>query len=116
LQATFDASRFAAPKPLYSERPFLLWLEGVTVGGRVDAIFGESDGAWEIVDYKTGSAPDPADPVPGLQLDLYALGAMEIWGKKPVPGTLHRRHGKTRPQTQRSDTVVTSGSILAAAR
>jgi ATP-dependent DNA helicase UvrD/PcrA len=88
LRKTFEGSRFARAKPLYTERPFLLWLDGFTVGGRVDAIFGPADGSWEIVDYKTGGVPEEADPVPGLQLDLYALAAMEIWGKEPEDLTL----------------------------
>jgi DNA helicase-2/ATP-dependent DNA helicase PcrA len=68
--------------PLYVERPFLLYLDGVVVGGRIDAVFGEPDGPWEVVDYKTGRRPAD-DPLSGLQLDLYALACVEIWGKSP---------------------------------
>ncbi len=81
LRANWRASRFAQQTPAFTERPFLLALEGFIVGGRIDAIFERPDG-WEIVDYKTGRQPATDDPVAGLQLDLYALAAQEVWGKR----------------------------------
>ena len=46
------------------------------VEGRIDAIFEREDGAWEVVDYKTGASdPDP------LQLAIYARAVEEIWAK-----------------------------------
>jgi DNA helicase-2/ATP-dependent DNA helicase PcrA len=84
LRQMFLASRFADRTPLYAERPFLLRLEGFTINGRIDAIFGDGpDAAWEIVDWKTGRSRD--DP---LQLDLYGLACVEIWKKRPEEITL----------------------------
>ncbi len=83
LQKAFQESRFAQAPPLFAERPFLLYLEGFVVGGRVDAIFGAPEGPWEVVDYKTGRRPPEDDPLAWLQLDLYALACMEIWAKRP---------------------------------
>jgi CRISPR/Cas system-associated exonuclease Cas4 (RecB family) len=74
--------------PLYVERPFLLRLEGYTVGGRIDAVFGQPDGPWEVVDWKTGRRPPSDDPLAALQLDLYGLACVEIWGKRPDELTL----------------------------
>ena len=73
----FLASRFAKMTPLMTEQPFTLYLgEGLSVAGRIDAIFEREDGVWEIVDYKTGaSEPDP------LQLAIYAQAVEEIWAK-----------------------------------
>jgi DNA helicase-2/ATP-dependent DNA helicase PcrA len=88
LRDAFRGSRFFGVRPLFTERPFVLWLDGVVVRGRIDAVFGEPDGPWEIVDYKTGAVPDGDDPVAGLQLDLYALAAAEVWGKRPEDLTL----------------------------
>jgi DNA helicase-2/ATP-dependent DNA helicase PcrA len=88
LQRTFTESRFATAPPLFAERPFLLHVEGFTVSGRIDAIFGAADGAWEVVDYKTGSKPPADDPLSGLQLDVYALACTEVWGKRPEDLTL----------------------------
>ena len=81
LRQNWRASRFAGKTPVFTERPFLLALDGFIVGGRIDAIFARDDGGWEIVDYKTGRVPPSDDPVAGLQLDLYALAAQEVWGK-----------------------------------
>ena len=83
LRGSFLASRFAGVVPLYAERPFLLRIGDVTVGGRIDAIYGEVEGPWEIVDWKTGSGT--ADP---LQLELYGLAAVEIWRKEAADLTL----------------------------
>jgi DNA helicase-2/ATP-dependent DNA helicase PcrA len=88
LQRTFTESRFATAPPLFAERPFLLHVEGFTVSGRIDAIFGTADGRWEVVDYKTGSKPPPDDVLSGLQLDVYALACTEVWGKRPEDLTL----------------------------
>ncbi|HEX6206990.1 MAG TPA: ATP-dependent DNA helicase, partial [Actinomycetota bacterium] len=87
MRRAFRESRFSESVPLYAERPFLLYLEGSVVGGRIDAIFGEPHGPWEVVDYKTGRKPED-DPLAGLQLDLYALACVEIWGKAPEELTL----------------------------
>ena len=64
LRESFLASRFAGVPPLYAERAFLLRIGEFTVGGRIDAIFGEPDGPWEIVDWKTGRTPAADDPHP----------------------------------------------------
>ncbi|HEX6844712.1 MAG TPA: ATP-dependent DNA helicase [Actinomycetota bacterium] len=83
LRQAFLESRFADVTPLFAERAFLLRVGGFAVGGRIDAIYGEPDGPWEIVDWKTGRGD--ADP---LQLELYGLACVEIWGKAPEDLTL----------------------------
>ncbi len=88
LRESFLSSRFADVTPLYVERPFLLRLEGFTVGGRIDAVYGDPDGGWEVVDWKTGRRPSDDDPLAALQLDVYGLACAEIWGKRPEDLTL----------------------------
>ena len=88
LKERWKSSRFASTTPLYTERPFLLMVEGFVIGGRIDAVFGSADGPWEVVDYKTGAVASPDDPVAGLQLDLYSLACQELWGKSPTDLTL----------------------------
>ena len=88
LKDAFRKSRFADRVPLFTERPFLLYLDGMVVGGRIDAIFEGPDGTWEVVDYKTGRMPPVDDPITGLQLDLYALACVEVFGKDPRDLTL----------------------------
>ncbi len=88
LRDAFLASRFADVVPLYAERPFVLSVQGGVVSGRIDAVYGTPDGRWEVVDYKTGRKPAADDPLAGLQLDLYALACVEVFGKEPRDLTL----------------------------
>ncbi|HEX5902242.1 MAG TPA: ATP-dependent DNA helicase [Actinomycetota bacterium] len=83
LRQAYVRSRFGDMVPLYAERPFLLPIEGVTIKGRIDAIYGAPDGPWEVVDYKTGRLPSEDDPLARVQLDLYALACIEVWHKAP---------------------------------
>jgi ATP-dependent DNA helicase UvrD/PcrA len=88
LRQAFLDGRFADAVPLFAERPFLLRVGEFTVGGRIDAIFGAPDGPWEIVDWKTGTPPAADDRIGAMQLDLYGLACVEIWGKRPEDLTL----------------------------
>ncbi|MFB3738057.1 MAG: ATP-dependent helicase [Candidatus Velamenicoccus archaeovorus] len=88
LRDAFLASRFGQMVPLYAERPFLISVEGTYVNGRIDAIFGTPDGPWEVVDYKTGRRPARDDPMASVQLDLYALACVDVWGKPSEQLTL----------------------------
>ena len=83
LRQSFLASRFASVVPLFAERAFLLRVGAFTVSGRIDAIYGDPAGAWEVVDWKTGAGI--AAP---MQLELYGLACVEIWGKAPEDVTL----------------------------
>ncbi|HSL11352.1 MAG TPA: ATP-dependent DNA helicase [Actinomycetota bacterium] len=88
LRHAFLDGRFAERTPLFAERAFLLRFGDFTVGGRIDAIYGEPDGPWEVVDWKTGRRPDDDDPIARLQLDVYGLACVEIWGRRDVDLTL----------------------------
>ena len=87
LKSAFLASPWAARRPRAVERPFVLSAGGTTVRGRVDAVYdldGPSSGAGlEIVDFKTGRRPAPDDGGAGVQLGLYALAAVDCWGRAP---------------------------------
>jgi len=88
LRDAFLASRFASAVPLHAERPFLLFLDEFVVRGRIDAVYGAADGPWEVVDYKTGRRPSQDDDLVALQLELYALACIDVWGKRPEDLTL----------------------------
>ncbi|MEP6476617.1 MAG: PD-(D/E)XK nuclease family protein, partial [Actinomycetota bacterium] len=88
LRQAYLESRFAGVVPRYTERAFLLSLDGSVVGGRIDAIFGGDVGPWEVVDWKTGRVPQADDPLASLQLDIYGLACVEIWGRRPQDVTL----------------------------
>jgi RecB family exonuclease len=56
---------------------------GTTVRGRVDAVYDRNEaGGLEIVDFKTGRRPAADDAGAGFQLDLYALAAVDCWGRE----------------------------------
>ena len=88
LKAAFLASPWARRRPRAVERPFVLSAAGTTVRGRVDAVYDLDEapagaGALEIVDFKTGRRPALDDAGAGFQLDLYALAAVDCWGREP---------------------------------
>ena len=85
LKTAFLASSWAGRRPRAVERPFVLSAGGTTVRGRVDAVYdlvGPGPGL-EIVDFKTGRRPAPDDAGAGFQLGLYALAAVDCWGRSP---------------------------------
>ena len=84
LKGTWQASRFSEMIPRFTEHAFVLALPGgLSVGGRIDAVYVYEDGSWELVDYKTGLEPDDADPFARLQLAIYSLAAQKIWKVDP---------------------------------
>ena len=84
LKAAFLASPWAGRRPRAVERPFVLSAGGTTVRGRVDAVY-DADPGLEIVDFKTGRRPAGDDAGAGFQLALYALAAVDCWGR-PADG------------------------------
>ena len=83
LKAAFLASPWAQRRPRAVERPFVLSAGRTTVRGRVDAVY-DLGGGLEIVDFKTGRRPADDDGGAGFQLDLYALAAVDCWGRDPA--------------------------------
>lgn len=84
LQKTWSNSRFAAARPRFTEQAFVVALPGgYLVRGRIDSVYVDEDGNWEIVDFKSGRMPEPGDPAAKLQLAIYALAAQRVWGIDP---------------------------------
>jgi DNA helicase-2/ATP-dependent DNA helicase PcrA len=79
LRERFGQSRFADRIPRAVEHPFTLSVDGVILQGRIDAIFEDADGSLEIVDWKTGRAPDEHG-AEDWQMTLYALAVLRIFG------------------------------------
>jgi len=82
LKESFLGSPFAELDPRKVEAPFVLALSPFVVRGRIDAVYGR-DGRNELVDFKTGRAPAEGDPAAELQLDLYAVAAVDTWRDDP---------------------------------
>jgi DNA helicase-2/ATP-dependent DNA helicase PcrA len=71
LQEAFLASRWADRVPHDVEVPFEAKIDGLSVRGRMDAVFADDDGGWTVVDWKTGAVPDD-DRLPALSVQLAA--------------------------------------------
>ncbi len=83
LHAAFLASPYGQLAPVRVEAPFVLVAGGQIVRGRIDAAY-ERDGRLELVDFKTGQRPTLGDPGGHVQLDLYALAAVDSWAADPA--------------------------------
>ncbi|MDO5617150.1 ATP-dependent helicase [Kocuria sp.] len=74
LAQTFRNSEWGNRQPWAVEYPIETPLAGVTVRGRIDAVFKQPDGTWELVDWKSGRAPGPKDLAErAVQLAVYRL-------------------------------------------
>jgi len=72
LQAAFLASDWADRVPVEVEVPFATLLGGVVIRGRMDAVFLDDDGAYDVVDWKTGRIPSGVDAkAAAVQLAAY---------------------------------------------
>lgn len=93
LKAAFERSDYAERTPHRMEVPVQLTLAGRVIRGRIDAVYANPDGTFEIVDWKTGRSTD-ADP---LQLAVYRLAWSETTGTPLTHITaafLHVRSGR----------------------
>src|SRR5437764_6678190 len=79
LQQSFLDSPYADLDPVRVEAPFVVVVGGRMVRGRLDPVY-ERDGRTHLVDFKTGSRPDPGDASARTQLDLYGMAAVDTWG------------------------------------
>lgn len=81
LVTAFLASPWADRTPIAVEVPFVTQIAGLTVRGRMDAVFAEPDGATIVVDWKTGAVPagDRARAV-AVQLTAYRLAWSTLRG------------------------------------
>jgi len=71
LKEAFERSPWAQRVPHDVEVPFSTAIDGITVRGRIDAVFADPDGGWTVVDWKTGALPD-AERMPALAVQLAA--------------------------------------------
>lgn len=81
LQAAFLASEWADRQPAEVEVPFETPLGPLTLRGRIDAVYADGAGRYEVIDWKTGPPPSGADLVAaGVQLAAYRLGWSRLAG------------------------------------
>jgi len=79
LQERFLASAWADRTPVEVEVAFETTVGGVVVRGRIDAVFGDDDGGWTVVDWKTGDPPRE-ESAAAVQLAAYRLAWAELAG------------------------------------
>ncbi|WP_448627085.1 ATP-dependent helicase [Geodermatophilus sp. URMC 64] len=81
LQAAFLAGEWADRQPIEVEVPFETPLGPLTLRGRIDAVFADGDGGFEVIDWKTGPPPTGAElAAVGVQLAAYRLGWSRLTG------------------------------------
>ncbi|MEW1636197.1 UvrD-helicase domain-containing protein [Streptomyces sp. NPDC093801] len=93
LKAAFERSEYAERTPYRMEAPVQLTLAGRVIRGRIDAVYRNPDGSYEVVDWKTGCTTQ-ADP---LQLAVYRLAWAEATGTpldRVAAAFLHVRSGR----------------------
>jgi DNA helicase-2/ATP-dependent DNA helicase PcrA len=83
MVATFKDSRWAHRSPAYVEVPVETRIGDVVVRGRIDAVFRDADGGWDLVDWKTGRKPSATQlKTKAVQLAVYRLAWARLKGVK----------------------------------
>jgi DNA helicase II / ATP-dependent DNA helicase PcrA len=81
LQEAFLASDWADRSPAEVEVSFTCDVDGMTLRGRLDAVFADRDGGWTVVDWKTGAVPSEEElPALSVQLAAYRLAWASLTG------------------------------------
>ena len=85
MKATFKTSEWAEKAPAAIEVPVETRVDEVVVRGRIDAVFRDQDGTWDLVDWKTGSPPSPDKlAIRAVQLAVYRLAWARLQGIDPA--------------------------------
>ena len=78
---TFRQSEWAHRAPAHVEVPVETRIGEVVVRGRIDAVFRDADGGWDLVDWKTGRRPSAAQlKTKAVQLAVYRLAWSRLKG------------------------------------
>jgi DNA helicase-2/ATP-dependent DNA helicase PcrA len=84
MKESFLASGWADRVPVEVETSVETVIDGVAVRGRIDAVFARPDGAFTVVDWKTGPPPTGREArVRVLQLAAYRLAYARLRGVDP---------------------------------
>lgn len=81
LTENFLRSPWAERTPYGIEVPVETRVQALVVRGRIDAVFLDEDGSWDLIDWKTGRPPAPADrAAKAVQLAVYRLAWSRLQG------------------------------------
>jgi len=104
----------ANARRLRTEVPFVMPLDDALIEGTIDALVEDSDGAWRILDYKTGASPsEQALEGYRFQIGLYCAAVEAITGGTPADAALVLLDAT---QVRRVDPAEEAEGALAAAR
>jgi DNA helicase-2/ATP-dependent DNA helicase PcrA len=79
LRLYWQRERISDSEPVWLERKFDFKVAEHHVRGRVDRVDRLADGAFELIDYKTGERKTEEELDSDLQLALYRMAAREAW-------------------------------------
>ncbi len=81
MAKTFSASVWARRTPTAIEVPIETTIDNVVVRGRIDAVFQDADGGWDLIDWKTGRVPTGQElRVRSVQLAVYRHAWAQLKG------------------------------------
>ena len=113
LQEAFLASEWADRQPAEVEVPFETPLGPLTLRGRIDAVYADGEGRFEVIDWKTGPPPSGAElTAAGVQLAAYRLGWSRLTGV-PVDRVSAGFHHVAAKETLRPVDLLDEAGLLA---
>ena len=81
LREAFLAGEWADRTPVEVEVPFATTIAGVVVRGRMDAVFADPGGRYDVIDWKTGRRPGQAQAAAAVvQLSAYRMAWASLAG------------------------------------
>ncbi|MEV0897715.1 ATP-dependent DNA helicase [Actinoplanes sp. NPDC049802] len=81
LQEAFLTGEWAERTPVEVEVPFATTIGGVVIRGRMDAVFADPDGRFDVIDWKTGRRPGGAEAeAAAVQLSAYRIAWASLAG------------------------------------
>ncbi|MET3903811.1 ATP-dependent DNA helicase [Paenarthrobacter sp. 4246] len=81
MVASFKKSEWAQRAPAFVEVPVETRIGDVVVRGRIDAVFRDADGRWQLIDWKTGRRPAGQQlATRAVQLAVYRLAWARLKG------------------------------------
>jgi DNA helicase-2/ATP-dependent DNA helicase PcrA len=113
LQAAFLAGEWADRQPVEVEVPFETPLGPLTLRGRIDAVFADTEGRYEVIDWKTGPPPSGRElAAAAVQLAAYRLGWSRLTGV-PVEQVSAGFHHVAAKETLRPVDLLDEAGLLA---
>ena len=81
LQEAFLTGEWADRTPVEVEVPFATTVAGVVIRGRMDAVYADPDGRFDVIDWKTGRRPSGAEAeAAAVQLSAYRIAWASLAG------------------------------------